>query len=299
MRLVSLLDARTIFIEQDETTLEKVFSSLVERICHHHRMPVCGNGLLEMIHKREAEGSTVYPSGIGIPHIRMDDYEDTVVGICLLKKPLFVDDVSLRIIVLIITDKSSSRLYLNLVSTLLKLSKDQEMMSQLINDNSAHDVINTFKKLDLVVKEDLTIGDIMTSEPIGVKPETKLSEMGKLMMENKISFFPVVDDCGRLLGEVSILNYLKVGIPDYLMLMDNLQFLRTFEPLERLLEKEDDITVGEIMSKPEHFLNAETSIIETVFQMIHHQKRFFSVVQDSKLVGIITAMDVYNRVIRA
>jgi len=53
------------------------------------------------------------------------------------------------------------------------------------------------------------------------------------------------------------------------------------------------------MQNADIVLSPETSIIETVFEMIQHKKRFFSVVQDGKLVGVITAMDIYRRVIRA
>lgn len=299
MRLVSLLNAHTIYIEQRETTLEQVFSNLVELICHHYRLPVCGNRLLELIRKREAEGSTIYPTGIAIPHVRMDDFDDTVIGICFLHKPLIIDGFTLRMVVLIITDKSSSKLYLNLVSTLLKLTQNAGMMSLLMSEDSAGDVMVTFKKFDLVIKEDLTIGDIMTGAPVFVRPQTTLAEMGNLMRGHGISVFPVVDQNMRFLGEVSILNYLKVGIPDYLMLMDNLQFLRSFEPLERLFEKEMEICAGEIMQEVDVFLSPDASIIETVFEMIRHNKRMISIVQDGKLVGVITAMDIYNKVIRA
>ncbi|MBM4402782.1 MAG: CBS domain-containing protein [Candidatus Cloacimonetes bacterium] len=299
MRLVSLLDAQTIYIEHHETTLVRVYAKLVEKICQHHNLPECCNHLMDLILKREAEGSTTYPSGIAIPHVRLDNLDDTIIGMCVLKKPVVIGDISLKMVILIITDKSSSKLYLNLVATLLKLSRNPAQMSLLMTDNTAHDVIGSFRMMDLVVKEDLTIGDIMTQEPLFVRPESKLSEMGRLMAEHGISVFPVVDEKMRFLGEASVLNYLKVGIPEYLLLMDNLQFLRAFEPLERLIEKETDIQVREIMQNADIVLSPETSIIETVFEMIQHKKRFFSVVQDGKLVGVITAMDIYRRVIRA
>lgn len=39
----------------------------------------------------------------------------------------------------------------------------------------------------------LTIGDIMTRDPIMVNPETTLRDAAKLMLENKIGGLPVVD----------------------------------------------------------------------------------------------------------
>lgn len=111
---------------------------------------------------------------------------------------------------------------------------------------------------------------------------------------------PVTDEHGSYLGEVNILGLLKVGVPDYLMMLDNVSFLRSYEPLERLFEQEDTLTVGEIMDSNTEVLRPDTSIPEAVFGMIQRQKRFYSVVDDQgKLVGVVTAMDIYKKIIKA
>ena len=83
-------------------------------------------------------------------------------------------------------------------------------------------------------------------------------------------------------------------------MLDNISFLRSYEPLEKLFEQEDLLTVGEIMSRDEDFLSPDTSIPEAVFEMIQHHKRFYSVVDSShKLVGVVTASDIFRKVIKA
>ncbi len=76
----------------------------------------------------------------------------------------------------------------------------------------------------------------------------------------------MVDQNLNYLGEVNILDLLKVGIPDYLMMLDNLNFLMSFEPLEKLFENENEIKVSEIMSRDEIYLRPEASIIEAVLK---------------------------------
>jgi CBS domain-containing protein len=98
---------------------------------------------------------------------------------------------------------------------------------------------------------------------------------------------------------VHILNVLKVGIPEYMMMLDNLNFLMSFEPLEKLFENQDEIMVSDIMVMDEVFLRPEASIIEAVFEMISHHKRYMSVIKDDKLVGLVTAMDILRKVITA
>ncbi|MDZ4182178.1 MAG: CBS domain-containing protein, partial [Candidatus Cloacimonadaceae bacterium] len=103
----------------------------------------------------------------------------------------------------------------------------------------------------------------------------------------------------NFLGEVSILKVLKVGLPDYLMMLDNLAFLKSYEPLESLFEKEDTLRVADVMKREVEVLSPSASIIEAVFEMIQNDKRFFSVVEDGKLLGIVTAMDIFRKVIKA
>ena len=110
---------------------------------------------------------------------------------------------------------------------------------------------------------------------------------------------PVVDAQNTYLGEVGVINLLKVGVPDYLMMIDNLNFLSNFEPLEHLFDKEDIVTVREIMYANHVTLSPSTSIIEAVTLMIRYKCRFFSVVENGKLVGVLTAMDVFSKVFKA
>ena len=54
MYLASFLDARDILVEQRILTKEQVYNMLVERICQHHQLPICGTKLyLSLIHISE------------------------------------------------------------------------------------------------------------------------------------------------------------------------------------------------------------------------------------------------------
>lgn len=299
MQLANYLHAPDIHLEPRILTKLQVYQQLVDSICHHHHLPICGKELLDLILKRDEESTTAYSSGIAIPHIRMDGFEDTVVGMTFLQNPLDFEGIKVHWVVLIITDKSSSKIYLNMVAALLKLSKDSAAMATLSSASDGHAVIRILKQMGVEVKKDLCIADIMVTTPARIQPEAFLSELSALMSGKEISVVPVTDEDNNYLGEVNILDFLKVGVPNYMMMMDNLNFLLSFEPLEHLFEKQDVVKVKEIMSKEEKYLAPEASIIEAVFEMIHYRKRNLCVVDHGKLVGIITAMDIFRKVIKA
>lgn len=299
MLLSSYLDAETIAFEPARKNRAELYSDMLGRICRHHKLPVSAPQVVDLILARDAVSSTAYPSGLAIPHIRLDNFNDTVIGMTFLHDPMDFDGTPVKLVVLILTDKSSSKLYLNIVAALLKLSVDGELMRQLQGSGDGNAVVSILRKHNITVKSELTISDIMDSAPVTILPEAKLRDLGNLMNEKHVAGMPVVKSDGTYLGEVDVLSLLKVGIPDYMLMMDHLGFLGSFEPLEQLFVQEDIKTVREIMVNDGVTLEPSASIIEAVFEMIQHKKRFISVVQNGKLLGVITAMEVFRKVFKS
>ncbi len=299
MYLASYLNPQDIIVESRVLSKEQVYNDLVNRICRNHHLPVCGKPLLDMIMQRDEEAPTAYNSGIAIPHIRMEGFEDTVVAMALLQNPLTINEIKVHWVVLIITDKSSSKIYLNMVAALLKLSRDSQAMNRLTSAVDGHAVLHHLKDMNVQIKKEIFISDIMITDPVAIKPSATLYELNLLMKQHNIAGMPVVDEHGNYLGEINILNVMKVGIPEYMMMLENLNFLISFEPLENLFDRQDEITVKEIMETDCLYLSPEASIIETVFEMITHNRRYMSVVKGGKLVGLVSAMDILRKVITA
>jgi CBS domain-containing protein len=299
MQLVSYLDARDCCVEHRILTKQQVYKDLVERVSRHNSLPQCGLELYEMLLKRDEEAPTAYSTGIAIPHVRMEDFQDTIVAMAFLQNPIEMEGISVSWVVLIITNKTSSKLYLNMVAALLKLSKDTQAMQTLFTANDGHAVFQHLKKMGVEIKKDICISDIMIKDPISILPDATLHELNNAMNTQHIAGLPVVDSDGKYIGEVNILDVLKVGIPEYLMMLDNVNFLMSYEPLENLFDREHIVKVGDIMSEDDKVLHPEASVIEAVFEMIGSRKRYMSVVKDGKLVGLVTAMDILRKIVTA
>lgn len=300
MLLANLLNPKAILHLDGTFSKEEVYRLLLARICQKQELPECGEAILEKIVQRDQESSTAYPTGIAIPHIRVEGFQDTIIGMAFLKQPVMYNDIQVRWIALVVSNIGSTSLYLNLVASLLKISKDATLVQSLIDMEDGAAVVQHFKKLEIHIKKEVTIEDIMISDPVSITQSAKLSELIDILNNRRISFVPVVDDDNNYIGVVNVLHLLKVGVPDYLMMLDNLSFLRSYEPLEKLLQEQTEISVGEIMKNGVHYLTPDTSIPEAVFEMIQKKSRFFSVVNEAgKLVGVVTAMDILRKVIKA
>ncbi len=248
--------------------------------------------------QREALGGPSFPTGIAIPHARLDNFKDLIVGILIPATPIANETGLIRMVALILTDKSSSTLYLNTLAAFVKLSRDESGFSSLLACTTAQDFTDTLKGFDVNIKKEITVADIMSKELFTVKPETNLRELADLFSVQKFSYAPVFDDRGRFIGEVNIRDMLSLGIPNYATMVGSLNFLSAFEPLEELLKNEDILLVGQIMKKPSIQFSADTSIIQAVLEISQNKRRHIPVVEKGKIIGIVSVMDILNKVIR-
>jgi PTS system nitrogen regulatory IIA component len=299
MQLISLLNSKLIYFDEHSETKIDALKIMVEKICKHFQLPRCCENLTELLMKREQESSTVYPTGLAIPHVRMENFNDTVIGISIPRKPIFENGQQIKILIVIITDKSSTKLYLNIVAALMRMSRDENALAEILSQKDGHEVYNILKKEDYTVKEDLTIKDIMCAEPVTIQETATIKELAEIMSRHDFKSIPVVNEQNDFVGEVNILNYLKVGVPDHLMMMTNLKFLHSYEPFENLFKQEEQVLIKDIMTPPELTLYPDNSVIEAVFKMIQNNRRFFTVTENRKVVGTITAMDIFRKVVRS
>jgi len=142
-----------------------------------------------------------------------------------------------------------------------------------------------------------TVADIMTRDPIVVRPETSLHEAIKLLAEKRISGLPVVDDAGKLIGTISEtdLMWQETGVtpPAYIMFLDSVIFLKNPAQYERDLHKALGQTVGEVMSK-DVITVAPDKPLRDAAQLMHDRKvqRLPVVDASGKVIGILTRGDI-------
>jgi CBS domain-containing protein len=144
-----------------------------------------------------------------------------------------------------------------------------------------------------------TVADIMTRNPIVVKPETALSEAIKILADRRISGLPVVNDHDQLIGVISEtdLMWQETGVtpPAYIMLLDSVIYLESPAKYERDLHKALGQTVGEVMTKGKDVvtIRPERPIREAA-QLMHERSvhRLPVVDETGKVIGVLTRGDI-------
>jgi CBS domain-containing protein len=131
--------------------------------------------------------------------------------------------------------------------------------------------------------------DVMTWGTITVEPDASITRAVRLMLQNKISGLPVVDADGQLVGMVTEGDFLRRGElgterhrPRWL------EFLLGPGRLAAEYVQSSGQKVSEIMTPEPKTITPETPLDEIVRLMERHRIKRLPVVQDGKLVGIVS-----------
>lgn len=298
MKLVSLINTNLIRIGREDWDYQTAVDRLIDDLYGHYRFDIIVSKIREAIWARESLGGTVFETGIAIPHARLENFDDILIGIFLPKSEIQTTTHPVRMITLILTSQTESSLYLNTLAAFIKLSQRGEMFKRLCESRTPHDFIAQLSSANLEIKKELSVADIMSSQLVVLTEDLTLRQVADIFYKNNISYAPVVTAKQELCGEMNVLDLIQLGIPNYAMMFSNLSFLKRFEPFEELLKKEDTILVRDVMRKATLSLEPTTSIIEATFELTRNKRRHLPVVENNRLVGVLSFMDILTKILR-
>ncbi|KAK4764817.1 hypothetical protein SAY86_025907 [Trapa natans] len=152
-----------------------------------------------------------------------------------------------------------------------------------------------------------TVGDFMTrKEDLHVvKPTTSVEDALEMLVENRITGFPVIDDNWKLVGLISDYDLLALDSISGGKLTDNDMFpevdstWKTFNQIQNLLSKTKGQVIGDLMT-PAPLVVRETTNLEDAARLLLETKyrRLPVVDADGKLVGIITRGNVVRAALK-
>ena len=151
----------------------------------------------------------------------------------------------------------------------------------------------------------MKVRDVMNVMPVTVQASANVSEAARLLRENKISGMPVLDGEGLvgIVSESDLLRLLSVEdesegglwLPSPFEIFevpfrDLVKWERMRSSLKEIPEKE----VADVMSRNLHEIGPDDSIEEAASIMTRHRINRLPVVEDGRLVGIVTRGDIIS-----
>jgi CBS domain-containing protein len=145
----------------------------------------------------------------------------------------------------------------------------------------------------------MKVGDVMTRSVAAVSPETPLKDVARLMVDRGISGVPVVAADGAVLGVVSEADFV---IKERGVVAGRNRLLAAIFGTSRKaraeLVKIEATTAGEAMTSPAITTEATDTLQQAAELMASRRINRLPVVEDGRLVGIVTRADVVRAYVR-
>jgi CBS-domain-containing membrane protein len=142
----------------------------------------------------------------------------------------------------------------------------------------------------------MKVADVMTSDVITVQPETSLKKVAAILAERRISGVPVVDEDAKVVGVVSEADILfKERGPSKRKGILAAFTDPTYE-IGRL--KLDARTAADAMTAPAQTIASWRSVSSAAGQMLDESVNRLPVVDNGRLVGIVTRADLVRAFVR-
>lgn len=121
--------------------------------------------------------------------------------------------------------------------------------------------------------------DVMTKDPVHIGPDASLADAMQLFEEHDFNGLPVASDAGELVGFLTKLDVLGAFRFD----QDHL-----FPPYDEIMERR----VADVMSRDVRAVTPRAHLTDILSKLVETHRKSLPVVDDRRLVGIISREDV-------
>jgi len=141
--------------------------------------------------------------------------------------------------------------------------------------------------------------DIMTKNVITIRKDATLAELAKLLIKNKISGVPIVDEKEELVGIVTEADLIIKESDLPFPLSFSFAFLESYESYTKSTKEYLETRVEEVMSINVKTAREDMPISKVVNIMVNNNINRLPVLNnEGKLTGIITRADIIKTIIK-
>lgn len=149
---------------------------------------------------------------------------------------------------------------------------------------------------------ELLARDVMVKKVITINKNASVAELSELLIKNKISGVPVVDDSGKLIGIATegdlIVRDADLHFPRYFKLLDSIIYLESLNKFKRNLRKYLGTKVEDVMTSKVKIVKEDTPVNVVANIMVRNNVNRVPVLDnDGNLVGIITRADIVKSMV--
>ncbi len=303
MKLASLVDVNRVFVGEPSGDRREVYENILAKLLQTVPEQLDQTATIENMIEREDSTRLPYDGGLAIPHVRSDEFTDYHFAITTLDKPVKLrewDQQPCRVVLMSLIPPAASDLYLKVLAAVARYVMCSGNVEKLAAAPSAEALLKIIADDNITIKSTLTAEDIMNTQVTTVSADSDVALAIDVMTRDRLDYLPVVNNAGTMVGVIGGIDIISKAVPEYLMMMDNINFLTSFEPFEKVLRDEASVKVSELMRPIDDIvIPAKLPIIQFTLRLVKGEsEQFFVVDENGGFIGVVGIQEIIKKILR-
>ena len=227
-------------------------------------------------------------------HYRTDAVKDLAVAIGVAPRPIerelgdSDETQAARLVLLIAAPPRQAALYLQVVGAFARLLSRAEVVEEVLAQPTPEALAALPAFAEYLLRDQLTVRDLMTERPRSVSPETSLKDAALDMTRAGVAGLPVIDDGGRVVGMLGQRELLQHLVQQYLQ-----RGAASAAPQAAPRVP----TVRDVMTRQVLCVSPDQPLADVASMMSNKDVDRVPVVKEGRLVGFLTRGDIVRKLI--
>ena len=305
MHFIQLINEKKLLLRLHQPDKTGLLKKMVDAICTPSflfRYPAyTAEILLEAILAREAERTTVVGEGVAFPHARLPGFHGVEVVLATLDEPIDFDggeSEPVNIVCMVLTPRTTPTASLKIMAGLTRGLVDPAYRKEMVAASDPAVVVDMLSSCDVELEIPICGTDLMQPSRLNIHPDTPVSEIALQFFEQHLDAAPVVDDGGRIVGEVTTNRMFRFGLPPFFHQLKSVSFISAYDPFEKYFMAEDNLTAADIMLEKVARHHPDSTVLEIVFDLaVQRYPLVYIVDDDERLLGVVDRSSVLQNII--
>lgn len=301
MKFVSMLDEELLFENIPGNSRAAIYTFMLEKLSAYAELTLDIPAVVQEMMERENASGMVFP-GVAMPHVRINDLHDLFIVIGLPEKSeVMGKNQPAELVIMSLIGEGMSDIYLKMLSALARHMSAHDAADALTEaaKNGKDAFWNYLQNSNIKLRQVVTAEDIMSAADVCIAADAPLSDAFDLFSSNHQRFLPVVDAEKHLIGEISAVAVIKRFFPEYVFMMENLNFLNDFAVFNEIFNSEHTLPVSKYMDTAPSSAMLDTPLIQLTLQLTKQGTgNVYIVDAENKLKGIFCIDNIISKVLR-
>lgn len=295
MKLVSILDEELLLEKVPGSNRQEIYQYMLSKLAAFNELQLDVNALTGEMIVREDESGMLF-AGLRMPHLREVELHDMFVAVGLPENPAAA---GCDMILMTMIGESTSDIYLKMLSALARNLTNPATAGELLQAARSGKTVLWEYLSNLKLRSVVTAEDVMSPVSKVLHVDAPISEAFDYFNTTHLRFLPVVDAHGKLIGELSARQVVKSFIPDYVYMMDNVNFMNDFSVFNKIFESEHTQPISDFMCKEPGIATLDTPLFQLTLMLTKlHGGAVYIVDADNTLRGVFAIENVISKVLR-